>query len=79
MEESTAFIWTGRPGQVIKQALSLFSYTATGLKVLQVFESVSFYLPFSASLLHLFSHFLIKAGAKDDSTVCLLSCFKDKV
>lgn len=25
MEESTGFISTGRPGQVIKQALSLFS------------------------------------------------------
>lgn len=31
------------------------------------------------SLLHLFSHFFIKAGAKEDSTVCLLFCFTDKM
>lgn len=73
MAETTVFISAGRSGQVIKLFLSLFSYTTTRLGECPI------YLPFLASFAT-FVYFLclIKSGAKDDSTACLLPCFKDK-
>lgn len=77
MEESTGFISTGRPGQVIKTGpVIIFITERPGWEPCRPLESVKSTCLFLASLLHLFSDFLIKAGVKGDSAVCLLFCFK---
>lgn len=77
MEESPIFIPTGRPGTVIKQAPSLLSCERTGFGVMRVSRITSTFI--LLSFLHLSSHFFIKAHVEKTRTVCLRSCFKDKM
>lgn len=80
MEESTAYISAGRPGQVIKQALSLLLYAMTRLRVLRVLVSnlPAFLGVFASCVFPLSHHFVcspalnIKCSAAHHSAANLL-------